>query len=305
MRRKLVFAFLLILLLSGIVEGREQREMEKTLLPFSDEMYLPLRPVAEFFDLPLHWDAVEQKAYIGNQAIEGVLFAGTLYVEVADLAFTLNGELNWFQETGEGFLHYQDRSILLQLPSPPEGKNHPSVYLTFDDGPNEGTPFILEVLDAFNIKATFFLIGENILKNPGVARDIIDRGHQVGNHSFTHPFMPNLSPVAMRHELELTQGAFKKLLGVEPVLFRPPYGGWSPELRDIYQDMGLKLAWWNIDTKDFNNPGAKAMVNQILSEIEPASVILFHCQLSTAVALPAIINAIWEKGYDFDVLLEN
>lgn len=304
MRRNLVFIFLLILLFSGVGAARTDSVMEETLLPFSDELYLPLRPVTEFFGLPLHWNPIEQKAYIGNQGIEGELFAGTFYVPVVELAIAINGDWNWSAEKGSGFLHYKDRSIDLQLPGPPGRENPPLVYLTFDDGPNEGTPFILDVLQTYNIKGTFFLVGENILTNPETAKKIIQQGHQAGNHSFTHPLMPTLSPRAMRHELELTQNAFRVIMGVEPVLFRPPYGGWSPELRDIYHEMGLQLTGWTIDTKDFNNPGARVMVDQIMREIEPGAVILFHCKVSTANALPAIINAIWEKGYDFGVLLE-
>jgi len=304
MRRNLICFFLLILLFSGVGAARTDSVMEKTLLPLSDELYLPLRPVTEFFGLPLHWNAIEKKAYIGNRGIEGELFAGTFYVPVVELAIAINGDLNWFPERGAGFLRYQNLSIDLQLPRPPEKENPPLVHLTFDDGPNEGTPYILDVLDAYNIKGTFFLVGENILKNPGVAKRIVAQGHQVGNHSFTHSLMPNLSSRAMRHELELTQNAFRVIMGVDPVLFRPPYGGWSPELRDIYHEMGLQLAWWTIDTQDFNKPGARVMVDQILREIEPGAVILFHCKLSTANALPDIINAVWEKGYDFRILLE-
>lgn len=302
MRRILVFFILLILLFSGGGQGREEHVMETTLIPFAEGMYLPLRPVADFFELPLHWDAIEKKAYIGNQGIEGVLFAGTFHVPLVELALAVQGDLDWSSERGEGLLFFEDRTLELHLPRPPQEENPPTVYLTFDDGPTEATPFILEVLNAYNVKASFFLVGENILKRPEIAREIVERGHQVGNHSFTHPLLPELSTVAMKHELELTQRAFRVITGVEPFLFRPPYGGWSPELKDIYEDMGMELTWWHINPQDFTNPGSKAMVNQILSELEPGAIILFHCKMSTAVALPAIINAIWDRGYDFDSL---
>ncbi len=305
MRRVGSLIIIFLILFSGFPQAGENRVEEITLLPIEGDYYLPLRPAAEFLGLSLRWEPVSREAFLEGRRVPGQLFAGVFHISLVDLAVAAGGELQWSADDKRGFLHVEDRSLKLEAPQRPRSENPPRVFLTFDDGPTEGTSYILKVLDNLDVSATFFLVGEQILKNPEIAREVVHNGHAVGNHSFTHPLLPELSEEAMYQEIFLTQKVFRKIIGVEPVLFRPPYGGWSAELQGIYEEMGLQLAWWSINPGDYNAPGTGVMVDQILTELEPGAVILLHCKMTTALALPSIINAIWEKGYDFDKLMGN
>ena len=104
-------------------------------------------------------------------------------------------------------------------------KESQHIALTFDDGPNpRTTPIILEELRKRKIKATFFLVGEKVEKHPELAKRIVEEGHDIGNHSYTHINLANLDKQGVKKEIEFTQGIIKKTTGKRPVLFRPPYG---------------------------------------------------------------------------------
>ena len=201
------------------------------------------------------------------------------------------------------------------------GSKPKSVAITFDDGPDpDFTPRILDVLKAKGVKATFFLIGAQTWKDPGIARRIYREGHEIGNHTFYHPDISNISKQYMRFELNMTERLFAAKLGVKPVLFRPPYSidqepDTSDEVRplEIAQDMGYITVGDKIDPSDWkDNPHrtAQEITSDIMKHLPPCApadwlhcgnIILLHDgggdRTQTVKALPMIIDGLRARGY--------
>lgn len=173
-----------------------------------------------------------------------------------------------------------------------------SVYLTFDDGPiPEITPWVLEVLRAYNIKATFFCVGDNIAKHPELFEQIKREGHQVGNHTQHHPKALNLSTKAyMRDVLEA-----HKLIGSR--YFRPPYGHlrWG-QTREISHS--FEMIMWDVLTRDYNHKlSPERVLNNVKRYTRNGSIIVFHDSLKAErnlkYALPRAIEWLLSEGYQF------
>jgi len=199
------------------------------------------------------------------------------------------------------------------------------VALTFDDGPDpEWTPKILDVLKEKNATATFFLIGIQTDKFSGVAKRIYNEGSTIGNHTFTHPDVSNISDAHMRVELNLTERLFASLLGVRATLMRPPYAiDEEPDTTDqvrplkIAQDMGYITVGNRIDPDDWSgNPTAEKISKYVLSHLPPCrqddlrcgNIVLLHDgggnRAETVRALPMIIDGIRARGYEIAPVYE-
>jgi len=201
------------------------------------------------------------------------------------------------------------------------------VAITFDDGPDlEWTPKILDVLKRENAKATFFLIGLEAENNPGIASRIYREGHEIGNHTFTHPDISNISERLMRVELNLTEQLFASRLGIRTLMFRPPYSiDQEPDTADqvkpleITQDMGYTSIGDKIDPNDWrDNPrrSAEQISADVLAHLPPCAlndircgnIILLHDgggdRSETVRALPMIIEGIRAHGYQVVALHE-
>lgn len=180
-------------------------------------------------------------------------------------------------------------------------KDERAVYLTFDDGPiPRVTPWVLDVLDKYGIKATFFMVGDNIRKHPDEFRMVVERGHRIGNHTFNH--IRGLS-YDINSYLENTEKACRMMM--ETNLFRPPHGYMSPkqyaELKKRY-----KIIMWDLVTRDYNR---KFNGEQILQKVKKyarnGSIITFHDSIKSEgnlkYALPKAIEWLKEQGYEFKV----
>ena len=180
-------------------------------------------------------------------------------------------------------------------------KDKKAVYLTFDDGPiPRVTPWVLDVLDRYGIKATFFMVGDNIRKHPDEFRMVVERGHRIGNHTFNH--IRGLS-YDINSYLENTDKACRMMMNTN--LFRPPHGYMSPkqyaELKKRY-----KIIMWDLVTRDYN---LKFTGEQILQKVKKyarnGSIITFHDSLKSEenirYALPKAIEWLMEQGYEFKV----
>jgi peptidoglycan-N-acetylglucosamine deacetylase len=178
------------------------------------------------------------------------------------------------------------------------------VYLTFDDGPNPiYHTMILDILKKYNIKASFFLIGKNAVTNPSVTQRTLAEGHKIGNHSYTHPFLPNESQQSIYSELTQTDDALKNILGLNVKMFRPPYGGVNLYVKQTADNLGLKLYLWDVDPKDWSEPSTDELVRRVISNTKNGSDILLHSNhLVTAQALPRIIETLQSEGYSFALL---
>jgi peptidoglycan/xylan/chitin deacetylase (PgdA/CDA1 family) len=180
--------------------------------------------------------------------------------------------------------------------------DQPYIAMTFDDGPSaENTPRLLEILKQRNIKATFFLIGQNVAANPDIVRRILADGHEIGNHTWTHPQLSKLSDDKVTSEIAKTQEAIKDASGYTPTLLRPPYGAITPRQREwIASQLGLNVIIWSVDPFDWKRPGSAVITQRILSQVRPGAIILSHdIHKQTVDAMPATFDGLIAKGYKF------
>jgi len=151
------------------------------------------------------------------------------------------------------------------------------VAITFDDGPVENTLKILEILDKYNVKASFFCIGKNIEKNPEIFKSILQKGHFVGNHSYSHTRkMGFLSTAKIVEEIQKCDEVAMKIGGVNLNSFRPPFGVINPNTKKALEITGHKVIGWNVRSYDAVLNSKRYILNRILKKIKPGDVILLH-----------------------------
>ncbi|ADL69455.1 polysaccharide deacetylase [Thermoanaerobacterium thermosaccharolyticum DSM 571] len=180
------------------------------------------------------------------------------------------------------------------------------VALTFDDGPSkEFTKKYVDVLKSLNVKATFFVVGKMAEKNPALLKYIADNGNEIGLHSYSHQYMPKMSPQQIIDELYKTQAIIVNATGIKPDLFRPPYGAFNNTLLKIANALGLHVVLWTVDPDDWKNPGISNIINTTVSKTSHGSVILMHeGKAETLAALPQIVERLKSKGYSFATIPE-
>ena len=163
---------------------------------------------------------------------------------------------------------------------------------------NEQTEGLLDTLDQYKIHTTFFLVKQWVDKYPGSVRDIADRGHDIGNHSSTHPHMAQLSSSEQLEEIVACNAAVEQITGQCPALFRAPYGEYDNKLVQNLRGRGMYCVQWNIDSLDWQDPSADEIVNRVTERLKPGSIILMHNgATNTPEALPRLIEAIQAQGY--------
>ncbi|MFI2689763.1 polysaccharide deacetylase family protein [Kitasatospora sp. NPDC018619] len=178
------------------------------------------------------------------------------------------------------------------------------VALTIDDGPDpRHTPTVLALFEQYGIRATFFLIGENAAEHPALVREIADRGHHIANHTWTHPDLRHLSEGKVRDELERTSDLLHRATGRQPTWFRAPGGDWSPASLKIAADLGMRNMAWSVDPRDWARPGTPAIIDRILKNVRPGSIVLNHDgggdRSQTVAALKAYLPVLVDSGYYF------
>jgi len=162
----------------------------------------------------------------------------------------------------------------------------------------EFTPKILEILERNNLKTTFFLTGFWIEKYPEMVKKIAAAGHELGNHTYTHPHLNTLDKQGIKHELKRVHAALTGLTGVEPKLFRPPFGEYSNKVMEVADELGYLTIQWSIDSLDWKDVSRQAIVQRVTSRLHPGAIILFHNNgRYTADALPEIISFARSQGY--------
>jgi peptidoglycan/xylan/chitin deacetylase (PgdA/CDA1 family) len=181
------------------------------------------------------------------------------------------------------------------------------IALTFDDGPSEKlTPKLLDLLGAHHIKATFFVIGENVVEHPDVVARAAREGHEIGNHSWSHPNLGKMSDEAVRRDLQKTDDAIRNAIGDRPALMRPPYGSMTARQKKwVNQEFGYKVVLWDVDPLDWKRPGPVAVCNRIVRNTRAGSIILSHdIHPGTIEAMPATIAQLEAKGFKFVTVSE-
>lgn len=173
------------------------------------------------------------------------------------------------------------------------------IALTFDDGPEPGvTDLVLDELKRRGVRATFFMIGNKIAAAPDLARRVLAEGHEIGNHSFTHPDLSKLPDAKAAEEIRMTQGVMRDVLEHRPKWFRPPYGGLRRNQAALVTDHDMRIIFWTIDTEDWKRPApsVEQLTAAALSDLKPGAIILFHdTHANTAKALAPILAAFDER----------
>ncbi len=175
------------------------------------------------------------------------------------------------------------------------------VALTFDDGPHPiYTPKVLDELRARNIKATFFVLGDRVKRYPWVLRQIVAEGHEVGNHSYSHPLLLKMSNEMIEHEIVETQNQICEAIGYETHLFRPPYGAFRPDTRALFRAHNLNIILWSVDPQDWKVHDSLKISNRVTAQSHNGSIILCHdIHKTTLQALPEILDTLIAEGYEF------
>jgi peptidoglycan/xylan/chitin deacetylase (PgdA/CDA1 family) len=183
----------------------------------------------------------------------------------------------------------------------------PYIAMTFDDGPSEKlTPRLLNLLAAHHIKATFFVIGQNVVDHPEVLQRAAREGHEIANHSWSHPNLGKMSDDAVRRELQKTEDAIKAAIGTRPTLLRPPYGSISSRQKKwIHDEFGYRIILWDVDPLDWKRPGPAVVCNRIIKETRAGSIVLSHdIHPGTIEAMPSTFDQLEAKGFKFVTVSE-
>src|SRR5579862_6225915 len=177
------------------------------------------------------------------------------------------------------------------------------VALTFDDGPDpERTPAMLDALDELGVSATFFLVGGAVDANPALARRISERGHELGNHTYRHPYLPLRRPRDVVRELMQTDRAIAQATGVVPRLARPPWGGRSPWNVRAFARAGKRVVLWDVNSFDWRCAPAGEVALRVIERARAGSIVLFHDARdggeTTIEAIRMIVPALRAQGLE-------
>lgn len=194
----------------------------------------------------------------------------------------------------------------LVVPPPAPGEPSPEVNcrkercvaLTFDDGPSaRTTPRLLDILSAADAHATFFVLGSQAQAYPRLLRRVASDGHEIGNHSWSHPDLTRISASSARKQIDRTSRVIEKITGLRPVLLRPPYGARNTKVDALARAGGYSEVLWSIDTRDWENHSPKKIV-AAAKKARRGSIILMHdIHPDTVDAVPAVIAALRKKGF--------
>ncbi|AGS25437.1 chitooligosaccharide deacetylase NodB [Rhizobium etli] len=200
-----------------------------------------------------------------------------------------------------------------------DGTGRPSVYLTFDDGPHPiFTPEVLDVLAEHRVPATFFVIGEYAADQPKLIQRMIAEGHEVANHTMTHPDLSICEPSEVQRQIFDADRAIKSASRQASVRhIRAPYGIWTEDVLITVASAGLTAVHWSVDPRDWSNPGVDAIVGAVLDSIRPGAIVLLHdgcppselqpgndasLRYQTVSALSRIIPALHDRGFVISAL---
>ena len=183
------------------------------------------------------------------------------------------------------------------------------IALTFDDGPHpKHTVQILDILEEYGVHATFFFVGENVSYYPEAAREVARRGHEIGNHTYTHPRAVKMNEQDLRRELSDCERVIQSVTDTSPKLFRPPEGSWNMQVLEIAREMDYSVILWDVDTLDWAHTPADKICSYVLENTKGGNIILMHDYQSgrcdTMKALRSFIPELLARGYSFVTVSE-
>ena len=182
-----------------------------------------------------------------------------------------------------------------------------TVYLTFDDGPHpEYTSQLLQILNMYQIKGTFFILGEKAEKYPGIINRLHTEGHSLGNHGYSHIKSFYIKEQVIREEICRTESALKKITNEKPIWFRPPYGRFDFRYKRIMEDLGYRMVMWSLLSYDFQEKDPNRLIQRVHKHSHTGAILVFHDDNpNTPImleALPKIIKIFTQEGYQFKKL---
>ena len=188
-----------------------------------------------------------------------------------------------------------------QLPIYCVKKDDKVVSLSFDAAwGNEDTQQLIDILGKYNIKATFFVVGEWVDKYPESVKALFDAGHEIMNHSNDHKYFSKMSAAEIIQDINLCNDKIEAVTGVRPTLFRPPYGDYNDNVVSTVNSIGMYPIQWDVDSLDWKDLSAQDIQSRVLKRVQPGSIVLFHnAAKNTPAALGGIIEGLIAQGYSF------
>lgn len=183
------------------------------------------------------------------------------------------------------------------------------IALTFDDGPHPYyTAKILDILEEYNVKATFFFVGQNIENYPDAAEKVYSAGHEIGNHTYTHHRVRSMERGELLREMNMCDDAIYEIEEYRTRLFRPPEGAFDDEVENTAKSMDYSIILWSIDTRDWEHLSPDRIFENVMKNIKSGDIILMHDYIGrnspTPEALKMMIPALLERGYEFVTVSE-
>ncbi|WP_136604093.1 polysaccharide deacetylase family protein [Paenibacillus dokdonensis] len=178
-----------------------------------------------------------------------------------------------------------------------------AVAFTFDDGPNaEYTPQILDIFRESDAKATFYMIGTQMQHNPALVRTVYQEGHEIGNHTFSHPHLTELSEQDYMHEVVKTENLLSDIIGIKPATFRPPYFDHNEQVDGLVSGLGYPMIGVvNSEANDWDLPGVQHILDKTRAQVKPGSILLFHDgfgdRSQTVEAVRILVSELVADGY--------
>ncbi|MCA1030121.1 polysaccharide deacetylase family protein [Bacillus timonensis] len=267
-----------------------------TVAKHKNDLYIEIEKRAIEYEIPPK-DAVIDKIWKATPGYNGLTVDVEASYEKMKKSGTFNEKNIVFKQTSPK-VHLEDL--------PPEAiyRGHPDKpmvsFLINVAWGNEYLPEMLETLKKHKVNATFFLEGRWVKENPEFAKMIVDAGHEVGNHSYTHPNLKTMSSSEVRNQLMKTNDVIEATTGKKPDLFAPPSGNYRDEVVKIAHEYGMRTIMWSVDTIDWQRPEPHVLVERVMSKVHPGAMILMHPTSSTAKSLETLILSIKQKEYHID-----
>lgn len=186
-----------------------------------------------------------------------------------------------------------------------DDNNKKTIAISFDAAwGNEDTQTLINILKKYNVQATFFVVGAWVDKYPESVKQLSDAGHDIGNHSNSHPHMPQLSVEQMTNELKSCNEKVAAVTGKTPVVFRAPYGDYNNSMIKTVESLGMHTIQWDVDSRDWKKEYTTDMIVKGVTEnVKSGSIVLFHnAAVNTPEALPIILEKLIAEGYQFKLI---
>lgn len=223
----------------------------------------------------------------------------TMFTNLKGWAFVSTDKLSGYV-LASSLVSAKDKQVTT---TPKSSKKVKKIALTFDDGPHpKVTPQILKILEEYDAKATFFVVGNKVKNNPKVLQAVADAGHEIGNHTYSHAKLTALSARKIKLQIDSTDAAIKAAIGQNATVFRPPYGAYN---KIVTSQLKVPNVLWTIDTLDWKHHNPKKILALVEKNAKNGSIVLLHdIHQTTADALEPILAWLQKQGYEFVTVSE-